>query len=134
MENEVNSNVVTETAVETPVVQPVAETPVVPQAEVTQPVVVETPVAPAKKVGRPKTKVTLKRVVLLNGAPVGRGRPSKEGKGERTVVFIPVGETFDATKHGVGVQFKAGRDCFRSSIKRVDIKKFAKMAVTPVAP
>ena len=86
---------------------------------------------PVKRgVGRPRTKQTLKRVVLLNGQPVGRGRPTLTGKGERTVVFIPVDETFDATKHGLGVKFAPGLRQFRQSIKRMDLKKFQKLTVT----
>jgi len=81
-------------------------------------------------VGRPITKVTLKRVVLSDGKPVGRGRPATEGKGERTVVFIPIGDTFDITKHGAGVKFAKGLKQFASPIKRVDIKKFKALTVT----
>ena len=84
-------------------------------------------------VGRPMTKKTLKRVVLLNGAPVGRGRPAKDGKGNRTVVWIPVDETFDAAKHGVGNKFSPGLKQFAVSIKRVDLKKYEELAHTPVA-
>jgi hypothetical protein len=81
-------------------------------------------------VGRPKTKVTLKRVVLLNGKAVGRGRPSTEGKGERNVVFIPVDESYDVSKHGTGVKFGAGLKQFASPIKRMDIAKFKALTVT----
>lgn len=51
------------------------------------------------------TTVAGKRVVLIDGVPVGRGRPAKEGKGNRTVVFIPFNETYDVAKHGIGVRF-----------------------------
>lgn len=81
-----------------------------------------------RTVGRPVTKVTLKRVVLVNGIPVGRGRPASASKANRTVVFIPIGETFDASKHGTGVKFSAGLKQFSNSIKRMDLKKFAKLA------
>jgi hypothetical protein len=81
-----------------------------------------------RSVGRPISKVTLKRVVLSNGVPVGRGRPSIEGKSNRTVVFIPIGETYDASKHGTGVKFSAGLKQFANSIKRVDLKKFESLA------
>ena len=79
--------------------------------------------------GRPKTKVTLKRVVLLNGEPVGKGRPAKEGKANRTVVYIPVEQTFDVNVHGLGVKYRADRA--KLPLKRVDIAKFAKMVNTP---
>lgn len=78
-------------------------------------------------VGRPKTKITLKRVVLLDGNIVGRGRPSKETKGERTVVFIPIDETYTAAKHGVGKKYMAGLAQYRLTIKRMDISAFKKL-------
>lgn len=77
-----------------------------------------------RKVGRPVSKVTLKRVVLLDGKVVGRGRPKTNGKGNRTVVYIPASESYDSAKHGVGVKFSPGLKQFRASIKRVDIKKY----------
>ncbi len=81
--------------------------------------------------GRPKTKVTLKRVVLLDGQPVGRGRPNKDGKAKRTVVFIPVDQTYDATVHGKGVPYRAGLNQFRVPIKRMDIAKYRKLVNLP---
>jgi hypothetical protein len=79
---------------------------------------------PAKRgPGRPRTKITQKRVVLIGGQPVGRGRPKKDSKGERTVVYIPKDETYDSTKHGLGVKFISGLNQFKLSIKRVNIPK-----------
>jgi hypothetical protein len=92
---------------------------------------VETPVAEKRGPGRPRTKVTLKRVVLLNGQPVGRGRPNKDGKADRTVVFIPVDQTFDATVHGTGTKYRAGLSQFKLAIKRVDIAKYRKLVNLP---
>lgn len=80
-------------------------------------------------VGRPKTKVTLKRVVLLDGQPVGRGRPVKGSKTNRTYVFIPVDETYDLTSHGVGAQYRAGRS--QAPIKRVNIGSYRKFVNLP---
>ncbi len=51
------------------------------------------------------TTVVGVRTVLLNGVVVGKGRPSKEGKGQRTVVYVPKGETYNTAKHGLGVKF-----------------------------
>lgn len=85
------------------------------------------PTVAKRGVGRPITKVTLKRVVLLNGKPVGRGRPSKEGKGERTVVFVPVGETYDPAVHGTGKKYNAGLAQYKLPIKRIDIAKYRKL-------
>lgn len=92
------------------------------------PAVVEPTVAEVKRgPGRPKTKVTLKRVVLLDGQPVGRGRPSKTGKGNRTCVFIPVNETYDVKVHGAGKKYSAGLVQYRLPIKRIDISKWQKL-------
>jgi hypothetical protein len=81
--------------------------------------------------GRPKTKVTLKRVVLLNGKPVGRGRPNTDGKEDRRVVFIPVDETYDKAVHGEGTKYRAGLSQFKVPIRRVDIAKYRKLVNLP---
>ena len=105
------------------IVENTNETSVVPIAEV----------LPAKRpVGRPRTKMTLKRVVLKDGKPVGRGKPSLEGKGSRTVVFIPVTETYDVTVHGTGVKYRAAR-C-KTPIKRVPLATFRQLVNTPATP
>jgi hypothetical protein len=80
-----------------------------------------------RKVGRPVTKVTLRRVVLANGKPVGRGRPTTADRADRTVVFVPVGEKYNASIHGVGSKYIAGLSQFSTPIKRVDIAKFQKL-------
>ena len=79
--------------------------------------------------GRPKTKVTLRRVVLADGKPVGRGRPVKGSKSNRTYVFVPVGESYDLTVHGVGSQYRPGRA--QPPIKRVNISSFRKLVNVP---
>lgn len=81
--------------------------------------------------GRPKTKVTLKRVVLLDGKPVGKGRPAKDGKGNRTVVYVPVDQTYDVAVHGLGVKYRPGLNQFKAAIRRVDIKRFEQMVNKP---
>lgn len=48
-----------------------------------------------------------RRVILLNGEPVGRGRPAAEGKGERKVVYVPVGMEYDVAVHGEGVKYNS---------------------------
>lgn len=92
---------------------------------------VEAPAAEKRGPGRPRTKVTLKRVVLLNGKPVGRGRPNKNGMADRTVVFIPVDQEFDAAVHGTGTKYRAGLSQFKLAIKRVDIAKYRKLVNLP---
>ena len=62
------------------------------------------------------TTVMGKRIVLLNGNPVGRGRPNKLGKGKRMVVYIPVNESYDVNKHGVGMEYRATR---HSTLRRL---------------
>jgi hypothetical protein len=55
------------------------------------------------------TTVKAKRVVLFNGAPVGRGKPSADETKGRMVVYIPVDATYDAKVHGPGVKFQANQ-------------------------
>jgi hypothetical protein len=81
--------------------------------------------------GRPKTKVTLKRVVLLEGKPVGRGRPAKGSSSKRTYVFIPVDETYDAAQHGSGSRYRAGLNQSKTPIKRVNIGSYRKLVNLP---
>lgn len=89
------------------------------------------PTAEKRGPGRPRTKVTLKRVVLLDGKPVGRGRPQKDNKAERTCVFIPVDQTYDVTVHGKGTKYRAGLSQYKLAIKRVDIAKYRKLVNLP---
>jgi hypothetical protein len=51
------------------------------------------------------TTVVGVRTVLLNGEVVGKGRPSKEGKNQRMVVYVPKGQTYNVAVHGLGVKF-----------------------------
>lgn len=64
-----------------------------------------------------------RRVILLNGAPVGRGRPEKAGKGERKVVYVPVGMDYDVAVHGEGVKYN-------THSHRATHKRIAKDSVT----
>ncbi len=75
-----------------------------------------------RKVGRPKTKKSLKRVVLLDGVPVGRGRPTTDSKKRRTIVYIPMDECYDISKHGTGSVYVKGLKQYKWSVKRVNIK------------
>lgn len=89
--------------------------------------VVDTELTEKRGPGRPKTKVTLKRVVLLDGTPVGRGRPKGDSKGERTVVFIPVDEEYDVNVHGKGKKYIPNLNQYKIPIKRMDISKYQKL-------
>ena len=91
------------------------------------PVVVESVVAesvPVKVVKRKYAKrgttVVGKRVVLLDGKPVGRGRPAKNGRGKRTVVFVPAGEKYDVSKHGKGTEYRSSRHGVMKRLKVVN--------------
>jgi hypothetical protein len=55
--------------------------------------------------------------VLAAGKPVGRGKPTKEGRGQRTVVYIPVGMEYDAAVHGPGVKYNTATH--RATHKRI---------------
>lgn len=58
-----------------------------------------------------------RRVILLNSVPVGRGRPAKDGKGERKVVYVPVGMEYDVAIHGEGVKYNS--HSHRATHKRI---------------
>lgn len=55
------------------------------------------------------TGIKVKRVVLMDGKPVGRGKPKKDTISGRTVVYIPVNATYDVNIYGTGTQYKAYR-------------------------
>ena len=75
-----------------------------------------------------------KRVVLLNGVPVGRGRPAKNGKGKRTVVYIPQGETYDVAKHGKGTEFRTARHSVFKRLKVANkVYDLKETSIEPVA-
>lgn len=86
--------------------------------------VAETPGKAARKRTGEKREYTprgttywARRVILLNGEPVGRGRPSLEGKGERKVVYVPVGMDYDVAVHGEGVKYNT--HSHRATHKRI---------------
>jgi hypothetical protein len=66
-----------------------------------------------------------RRVILLNGEPVGRGRPAKDGKGERKVVYVPVDMEYDVKVHGEGVRYN-------TNTHKATHKRIAKDAVSYV--
>ena len=86
-----------------------------------------------KQLGRPRTFETQKRVILVDGAPQGRGRITGDKKSNRRIVFIPVNETYDVTKHGIGVLYNVKKtQQHRISIRRVSLSKIEQLAKTPV--
>lgn len=85
----------------------------------------------AKRYYTPRgTSLPAKRVVLIDGVPVGRGRPSSEVK-NRTVVYIPVNEKYNREKHGIGVKYSATNHPALSKRVSLDGKVLPKKAVVP---
>ena len=114
---------VTSTETVTPVVDlttPVA-TPEVASETVTK---VRNAKAKAKSARRKYgTGLLVKRVVLLNGTPVGRGKPAKGTLKKRTFVYIPVDASYDVEVYGTGSRF-SGAESAVKPIKTVDRAKF----------
>jgi len=106
----------------------------------TTPVVAPTDTAPsAETVMETSTKrrrlkygtgIKVKRVVLLDGKPVGRGKPAKGTTKSRTVVYIPVDATYDVNIYGTGAQYNA----YRGSAPIKTVKKETYLAHYPKAP
>jgi hypothetical protein len=55
------------------------------------------------------TGILVKRVVLLDKKPVGRGKPAKGTLKNRTVVYIPVDATYNVETYGEGAPYNAYR-------------------------
>lgn len=82
------------------------------------------------------TTIVARRVTLLDGKPVGRGKPSKDTRGSRTVVWVPVGETYNPTVHGLGVKFNPNLAQFKRIFRRIrkdDLAKIYNLSDTVVA-
>lgn len=97
-----NANANTESSTVVPVPEtPTAETPTTPVAETSG----------KSKSRRLKygTGLKVKRVVLIDGVPVGRGRPARGTIKGRTVVYIPVNATYDVAIYGTGSVYNAYR-------------------------
>lgn len=73
------------------------------------------------------TTIVARRVTLLDGKPVGRGKPSKDARGNRTVVWVPVGETYNPTVHGLGVKFNPNLAQFKRIFRRIRKDELAKI-------
>lgn len=81
------------------------------------------------------TTIVARRVTLLDGKPVGRGKPSKDARGNRTVVWVPVGETYNPTVHGLGVKFNPNLAQFKRIFRRIrkdDLAKIYNLSDTAV--
>lgn len=73
------------------------------------------------------TTIVARRVTLLDGKVIGRGKPAKATKGLRTVVYVPVGQEYNPTVHGLGVKFTPGLVQFRKVFKRIKIADLGKV-------
>lgn len=73
------------------------------------------------------TTIVARRVTLLDGKPVGRGKPSKDARGNRTVVWVPVGESYNPTVHGLGVKFNPNLVQFKRIFRRIRKDELAKI-------
>ena len=78
-----------------------------------------TTVKAKRKYTKRGTTIVARRVTLLNGEPVGRGKPSKEARGNRTIVWVPVGETYNPAVHGLGVKFNPNLNQFKKTFRRI---------------
>lgn len=102
--------------------------------------IVNTEASTAVKAKRKYTKrgttIVARRVTLLDGKPVGRGKPAKDTRGNRTVVWVPVGEAYDPTVHGQGVKFNPNLAQFKRTFRRIrknDLAKIYNLSDTAVA-
>ena len=76
-----------------------------------------------------------RRIVLKDGKPVGRGKPSKEGRGKRTVVYVPVGMEYDAAVHGPGVKYNtASHKATHKRIKKDSVSYTFDDGISPTKP
>jgi len=107
------------------------ETTVAPVADTSTPTE-ETTTETSTKRRRLKygTGLKVKRVVLLDGVPVGRGKPAKGTTKSRTVVYIPVDATYDVSIYGTGSQYNA----YRGTAALKTVKKETYLAHYPKAP
>lgn len=83
-----------------------------------------------RRPGRPVdiTKINLKRVVLLDGQPVGKGRPEKDSKRQRTVVYVPVNESYDRAKFGVGKPYNPSKNSGqRHPFRRMKVEQYIQL-------
>jgi hypothetical protein len=82
---------------------------------VVEPQIDTAPTADMQKIAKSKrrlkygTGILVKRVVLLDGQPVGRGKPAKGTLKNRTVVYIPVDATYNVETYGTGAPYNAYR-------------------------
>lgn len=67
------------------------------------------------------TTVVARRVTLFDGKVIGRGKPANATKSSRTVVYVPIGQKYNPTIHGLGVNFTSDLTEFSQLFKRISI-------------
>jgi len=112
-------------------VKPSAKPAVKPAVKPVAKPVVKTAVKPAAKPAvKPDVKrkytargttVVARRVTLFDGKVIGRGKPANATKSSRTVVYVPIGQKYNPTIHGLGVNFTSDLTEFSQLFKRISI-------------
>lgn len=73
------------------------------------------------------TTVVVRRVTLFDGKVIGRGKPANATKSLRTVVYVPIGQKYNPTVHGLGVNFTSDLTEFSHLFKRINIVDLGKV-------
>ena len=84
-------------------------------------------IKPKRKYTARGTTVVARRVTLLDGKVIGRGKPAKATKSARTVVYVPMDQEYNPAVHGLGVKFTPGLVQFRKVFKRIKIDDLGKV-------
>lgn len=81
-----------------------------------------------------KSTLWVKRVVLVDGKPSGKGRPNKSVKASRTCLYIPLKETFETrTKASSERPYNPAKNADqRKQFKRTNLASLK--PVQPLAP
>ena len=96
-------------------------------AAVASDVDVKAVIKPKRKYTARGTTVVARRVTLLDGKVIGRGKPAKATKSARTVVYVPMDQEYNPAVHGLGVKFTPGLVQFRKVFKRIKIDDLGKV-------
>lgn len=112
-----------------PAVKPAAKPVAKPVAKPTVKPVVKPVVKPdvKRKYTARGTTVVVRRVTLFDGKVIGRGKPANATKSSRTVVYVPIGQKYNPTVHGLGVNFTSDLMEFSQLFKRINIVDLGKV-------
>jgi hypothetical protein len=83
-----------------------------------------------------KSTLWVKRVVLVDGQPSGKGRPSREVKRTRTCLYIPLKESYGShTKATAERPYNPSKnDAQRKQFKRTRMSELVAVKVVATAP